>query len=350
MSQLDSLAEIIFARKRWLLHVIFWLVVLIFYAILFGRQNSNYWQTFFFIGLLMPMTIGTSYFLGYYLVPKFLLKERYGHFLLYFTYTIVGSLMLEMMVVFATFILIAKLQIKNMSPASFDLFFLLTALLMVVFLSVAIRLLMHWRKSRTDYDKLMREKTEAELRFLKNQLNPHFLFNTLNNLYYLATEKSDQAPKAILSLSEILDYVLNASKQVFVPLEHEWKQAENYIALELLRYQDRVSIEKTLAGKVDGSSICPMLLLTLLENAFKHGVMPATGKSWIRLNLDTSVESIKIQISNSVADKISETKGIGLQNLKSQLQHLYGNNYELNIQSNEKEFNLTLQLTAYGKN
>jgi sensor histidine kinase YesM len=350
VNYLDLIAEIIFTRKRWLLHFIFWLVVLIFYAILFGRQNSNYWQTFFFIGLLMPMTIGTSYFLGYYLVPKFLLKERYVYFLLYFAYTIVGSLMFEMMVVFATFILIAKLQIKNMSPASFDLFFLLTTLLMVVFLSVAIKLLMHWRKSRSDNDKLMREKTETELRFLKTQLNPHFLFNTLNNLYYLATEKSDQAPKAILSLSEILDYVLNASKQIFVPLEQEWRQAENYIALEMLRYQDRVSIEKTLTGKIDGHTICPMILLTLLENAFKHGVMPTTGKSSVRLNIDTSVDSIKIQISNSVVDKTNETKGIGLQNLKSQLQHLYGDSYCLDIRSNEKEFNLTLQLPAYGKN
>jgi sensor histidine kinase YesM len=350
MSRLYSLAEILFTRKRWLLHVTFWFVVLIFYAILFGRQNSNYWQTFFFIGLLMPMTIGTSYFLGYYLVPKFLLKEQYGYFLLYFAYTIVGTLMLEMMVAFATFILIAKLQIKNMSPASFDLFFLLTALLMVVFLSVAIKLLMHWRKSQADYDKLMREKMEADLKFLKTQLNPHFLFNTLNNLYFLASEKSDQAPKAILSLSEILDYVLNASKQVFVPLEKEWKQAENYIDLEMLRYQDRVSIEKTIAGKIDDHTICPMILLTLLENAFKHGVMPATGKSWIQLNVESCVGSIKIQISNSVVDRTSETKGIGLQNLKSQLLLLYGDSHYLDIQSNEKEFNLTLQLPAYGKN
>jgi sensor histidine kinase YesM len=350
VNKLEHLAEQFFIKRRWVLHVFFWLSVIFFYAVLFGRENSNYLQTLFFIGLLMPVTIGTTYFLSYYLVPNFLLKERYGYFFLYFVYTVIGSLLLEMIVAFLTFIVMAGLEIKNMSPASVDLIFLLTALLMVVFLAVAIKLLMHWRKSREDYQKLMREKTETELRFLKTQLNPHFLFNTLNNLYYLTTEKSDQAPKAILSLSEILDYVLNASKRVFVPLEQEWKQAENYIALEMLRYQDRVLIEKTLAGKIDDHTICPMILLTLLENAFKHGVMPATGKSRIQLNVESSVDSIKIHISNSVVESTRETKGIGLQNLKSQLQHLYGDSYYLDIQSNEKEFNLTLQLPAYGKN
>lgn len=350
MNRLELLGETIFTRKRWLLHAIFWLAVLIFYALLFGRQNSNYLQTFFFIGLLMPMTIGTSYFLGYYLVPKFLLKERYGYFLLYFAYTIVGSLMLEMMVVFATFILIAKLQIKKMSPASFDLFFLLTALLMVVFLSVAIKLLMHWRKSRADYDKVMREKMEAELKFLKTQLNPHFLFNTLNNLYFLASEKSDQAPKAILSLSEILDYVLHASKQVFVPLEQEWKQVGNYIDLEMLRYQDRVEVEKIIKGNPRDKVICPMLLLTLLENAFKHGVMPATEKSWIRLSVEALDDIIAVSISNSIVAKPVHAKGIGLENLKTQLRHLYDDRFSLNIQSTEKEFNLILNLPTHGKN
>jgi sensor histidine kinase YesM len=351
VNKVEFLVEHLFIKRRWVLHVIFWLSVLLFYAVLFGRENSNYLQTLFFIGLLMPVTFGTTYFLSNCLVPQFLLKERYGYFFLYFIYTIIGSLLLEMIVAFLTFIVMAGLEIKNMSPASVDLIFLLTALLMVVFLAVAIKLLMYWRQSREEYQKLMHEKTETELRFLKTQLNPHFLFNTLNNLYYLTTEKSDQAPKAILALSEILDYVLNASKLVFVPLDQEWKQAENYIALELLRYQDRVSIQKSITGNVSDQTICPMVLLTLLENAFKHGVMPDVGKSWIQLSVEATEDFIRISIANSVAAKNEKTGGIGLTNLKNQLYHLFGSNYSLQVPvDTEKEFNLNITLPGNGKN
>ena len=256
--------DVLFTRRRWVAHIFFWLAVLGFYAIFFGRKNNNYLQTFFFVGLLMPVTIGTTYLLNYYLLPQFLMKGRYALFFLYTLYLLLTSLFLEMMVALLTFIIIASLHIRDMSPASFDLIFLFTSLLMVVFLGAAIKLMLHWRQSKEDYQKLMLDKVEAELRFLKVQLNPHFLFNTLNNLYYLASEKSDKAPQAILQLSEILDYVLNSSKAVFVPLEKELKQVDNYIALELLRYEDRVQIDKKIEGNIADHQIGPMMLITLI--------------------------------------------------------------------------------------
>jgi len=96
-------------------------VVLALYVIFFGRQNSNYLQTFFFVGLLMPVTIGTTYFLNYFLVPRYLMRERYAFFLLYFAYTLIGSIFLEMNIAVLTFLLLAELQIRNMSPASIDI-------------------------------------------------------------------------------------------------------------------------------------------------------------------------------------------------------------------------------------
>lgn len=259
MYRLGNLIDYLFSRQRWVIHVFFWLLVLMFYVIFFGHKNSNYLLTFFFVGLLMPVTIGATYFLNYYLVPRFLMKERYGFFLLYFIYTLLGSLFLEMMIAMFTFIIMAEVKIKDMSPASVDVIFFLTSLLMVVFFGVAIKMLLHWRKSKEDYQKLMRDKVEAELKFLKVQLNPHFLFNTLNNLYYLTTEKSEKAPQAILQLSEMLDYVMHSSKSVFVPLEKELKQVANYIALELLRYEDRVRVDTAMAGQPEGKMIGPMI-------------------------------------------------------------------------------------------
>lgn len=344
MRRVENLADNLFIHKRWVVHVLFWLLVLAFYAVFFGRENSNYLQTLFFVGLLMPVTIGTTYFLNYYLVPRYLMKERYGFFLLYFVYTLIGSLFLEMMIAMLTFIVMAQLNIRDMSPASVDIFFLLTSLLVVVFFGVAIKMLLHWRQSKEDYQKLMRDKVEAELRFLKVQLNPHFLFNTLNNLYYLAAQKSDKAPQAILELSEILDYVLHQGQKPFVPLEHELKQLDNYVALEMLRYENRVQVTKVVTGETGGHLIGPMMLITLIENAFKHGVMKSAGKSWINIRLDCTDKAMTIQISNSW--KWSPTSiGIGLENLRSQLAYLYPRRHVFQVEADKPdEFSVKLTL------
>lgn len=344
MKRIDSILDYLFLRQRWVIHALFWLLILVFYVVFFGRENSNYLQTFFFVGLLMPVTIGTTYFLNYYLVPRYLMKERYGFFILYFIYTLLGSIFLEMMIAMLTFIVMAEVNIKEMSPASIDIFFLLTSLLMVIFFGVAIKMLLHWRTSKEDYQKLMRDKVEAELKFLKVQLNPHFLFNTLNNLYFLTTEKSDKAPQAILQLSEILDYVMHSGKSVFVPLEMELKHVENYIALELLRYEDRVKVTTQFSGDLNKYEIGPMILITLIENAFKHGVMPIAGKAWINLSVADKESRLFISISNS-AINTKPGNGIGLENLQSQLDHLYKGAYSLEVVNTKVgEFSVTLIL------
>jgi sensor histidine kinase YesM len=343
MNRLTALIDYIFAQRRWIIHVFFWLTVLLFYSIFFGRKNNNYTQTAFFVSLLMPVTIGTTYFLNYCLVPFYLMRERYGLFFLYAVYTLLGSLFFEMLIAMLTFIVMAGSQTQNMSPPSFDLVFLLTSLLMVVFLGVAVKMVLHWRQSKEDYQKLMREKVETELKFLKTQLNPHFLFNTLNNLYYLSTEKSERTPEAILALSEILDYVLNSSKSVFVPLKKELQQVNNYISLELLRYDDRVLVEKNFSGDLEKHRIGPMILITLIENAFKHGVMPTSAKSWIKIDVKEEKESLVILIKNS-SHKSANGNRIGLSNLQNQLEHLYKEKHSFHVIKSEDEFSVSLIL------
>jgi LytS/YehU family sensor histidine kinase len=346
MNRTTNWMDYLFTRQRWVIHIFFWLIVLAFYVIFFGRKNSNYLQTLFFVGLLMPITIFTTYFLNYYLVPNYLMKERYAYFATYFIYALIGSLFLEMLISALTFIMIAELNIHDMSPASIDLFFLLASLLMVVFFAMGIKMLLHWRQSKEDYQKLMRDKIEAELKFLKVQINPHFLFNTLNNLYYLSTEKSEKAPQAILQLSEILDYVLHQGKAMLVPLENELKQVDNYIALELLRYEDRIQIDKAIEGNVADHSIGPMMLITLIENAFKHGVMKTAGKSQIKMNIKCTSGRTEISISNS-ARGTKQGAGIGLENLRSQLDHLYPQRFSLRIDADKPgEFSVNLILGA----
>lgn len=343
MKRIELLLDRIFTHQRWIIHALWWFIILLLYVIFFGRKNSNYLQTLFFVGLLMPVTAGTTYFLNYYLVPRYLMRDRLSLFLLYFMYTLIASLFLEMMISMVTFIVIAEVRIKNMNPASFDFFFLLTSLLMVVFLGVAVKMVLHWRQSKENYQKLMHDKVETELKFLKSQLNPHFLFNTLNNLYYLTTEKSDRAPQAIIALSEILDYVLHSGKSTFVPLKEELKQVDNYIALELLRYEDRVSIETNYSGDLDRHKIGPMILISLIENAFKHGVMPVVGKTWVQFQVEGNEKAVRIRMRNSTQKQVAGS-GIGLANLKSQLTYLYNDRFVLTVDHGDKEFTITMEL------
>jgi sensor histidine kinase YesM len=345
VSKIDQLIDRLFTYHRWAVHVLFWCMVLFFYVVFFGRRNENYFQTFVFVGLLMPITISATYFMNYRLVPRFLMQERYGLFLLYFLYTLIAALYAEMIVSFATYIIVAKLEIKSMSIASIDIFFLLSSLLVVVFFGVGIKILLHWRKTKEDYQRLMRDKVETELKFLKTQLNPHFLFNTLNNLYFLASEKSDKAPQAILALSELLDYVLHDARADFVPLEKEVHQIKNYIGLESLRYEDRVTVNFQIVGEtIAQKKIAPMLLITLVENAFKHGVMQSVDKSNITLRIECHANSIAVTCTNNIAQSNNNKMGIGLDNLKNQLSLLYDNRHTFQINASDiiYEVNLTL--------
>ena len=344
MNRIVSWLDYLFTRQRWLIHVCFWLFILGFYVIFFGRKNNNYIQTFFFVGLLLPVTIGATYFLNYFLIPRYLMKERYGAFILYFIYVLIGSLFMAMMIAMLTFIVMAGSRAQSMSPASFDLIFLLTSLLVVVFLAVAIKMVLHWRQSREDYQKLMRDKVETELKFLKLQLNPHFLFNTLNNLYYLTTEKSDKAPGAIMALSQLLDFVIHQTKSEFIALEEEIKLVKNYIELESLRYEDRLELDVLVEGIIDSKRIGPMMLLTLVENAFKHGVMKSVGQNWIHIKVIGGDDKINISISNSFANQPNGKLGIGLQNLQSQLILLYPDRHTFMIDKSDSVFTVTLEL------
>lgn len=345
MNKVEAILDRILSQ-RWVLHTIFWFSIVVVYVFFLGKQSENYYQTFILVLLLIPITMATSYFLNYRLIPNYLMKERFVKFIAYFLYTILASLFVEMFIIILLFIVLADSRIRNMNPASTDIFFLLSALLMVVFLAAAIKLLSYWRKSRDNYQALMKEKVETELRFLKSQLNPHFLFNTLNNLYYLSTQKSDKTPKAILALSEILDYVLHSGKTSVVPLQKEVEQMNNYIHLELLRYEDRVRVSITHEGDMSHWALPPMTLLTLLENAFKHGVMPMVDQSWINVKIVSTPASLNLFISNSSMAAVRPGRGIGLQNLKNQWELLYGDKFTLVVQSELlNRFDVNLQLS-----
>ena len=187
-----DLLEWISSRNiKWLLHLVFWLAVLVFYTIFFGNKNENYNITFSFVVILLPVTILTTYFLNYELIPNYLFKKRYAKFFLYFIYTLIISFYIELATIVLIFVTVAELNMAEMHPSNTNPILMIAGMYVVVFLGAAVKLVNLHSTSQLEIQKLKGEKVEAELKFLKTQLHPHFLFNTLNNLYALTLEKSD---------------------------------------------------------------------------------------------------------------------------------------------------------------
>ena len=324
---------------RMLLHVLFWVVAIGFYTLFFGRQNNNYSLIIFFVALLMPVTIATTYFTNYFLIPRYLLKHRFKVFLLYLIYTINLAVYLEMLIVVITFIIVADYKANKMEGATMDIVFIIAASFLIVFSAVGIKLGFVWLEVQKENQQLVIDKIESELKFLKAQIHPHFLFNTLNNLYCLTIDKSEKAPEVVLKLSGLLNYMLYECSPKFISLEKEVRQLKNYIGLESLRYSDRLRVELCTSGDIARSRIAPLLLITLLENSFKHGVMNATGNCWIKISIIALKNTIEIEVKNSIPNNASScSKGIGLDNLRNQLKLLYNENHKMTLLEMQDEF------------
>ncbi|MDD7913702.1 sensor histidine kinase [Polaribacter ponticola] len=219
------------------------------------------------------------------------------------------------------------------------------ALYSIIFIFLAVKYFINFKVVQEKELLSRTEKIASELKTLKAQLNPHFLFNTLNNIYVLSIENSPKTPKSIEKLSKILDYVLYRCNTKYVSLTSEIELLENYIELEKLRYDDRLEINFNNYIEQDGE-IAPLILLSLVENAFKHGAGEDSSSPKIDIDLYNTSTQFKLVISNTVATKPELTKrtSIGLENIKKQLNLIYPNRFELLIDNSQKVFTVTVKL------
>lgn len=203
-----------------------------------------------------------------------------------------------------------------------------------------------YRKLIESTQKLRIEKQEAELSYLKSQTNPHFLFNTLNNIYSLARDKSDLAPESILRLSGILRFMLYETGGEYIPIEQELKIINDYIELEKLRYDDSLHINFKYEIEDLKQPLPPLLLIPLVENAFKHGVSETREKPFVDIYLSSDIKQLEFIVKNSVEGSPGERQiieSIGLSNIRRQLELLY-KIYDLTLQQSESEFTATLKI------
>lgn len=212
-------------------------------------------------------------------------------------------------------------------------------------LSTALYIIRLWRISEERAVRAEAEKAQAELSFLKAQINPHFLFNTLNNIYSLAIVQNPHTADSILKLSNIMRYVTDDIREDFVPLEHEIECMKDYIDLQRLRLGSKMQVHFEVSGNPIGRTIVPLVLMTFIENVFKYGIS-SHEPSEILIGLDIKADSIEFHCRNRVhRNGVNETrKGVGIANTRERLQHLYPGRHDLQIREENGFFTVDLSI------
>ncbi len=207
---------------------------------------------------------------------------------------------------------------------------------------ISVMFILRYKNEKQNTEQLQKEKTELELKALKSQLNPHFLFNTLNNIYSLSIVKSSYTSESISRLSDILDYILYKGQQRLVRISDELKIIDAYIELEKLRYDTRLRIIKSENIECPGS-VPPLLYLSLVENAFKHGAEKTIGNIDIRISVITEIGHSVFRVENSsFQDDAGKRVGIGLKNVEKQLQSYYPDQYSMKISNKNNWFTIEI--------
>lgn len=341
--------------KRILLHFLFWIFYLSYYTFQSGYYSKDYLDMLEGYLIYLPIMIAASYFTNYYLVPKFLLSKQYFKFIVIF---IVSALVFifSMKTVF-WFYLAPKFYSKMGAEGYYKAGFFYPTYLMahaisiyfVVFVFGFVKLTKRWFINNQITQELKKEKLEAELKFLKAQMNPHFLFNVLNSLYALALKKSDKTAEMILKISAMMDFILYESKNDFILIDKELKLINDYVELEKLRYGDKLAYEFTIEGETENIYIPPLLLFPFIENSFKHGVSNSVNNSYIKATLKLLKSEIEFVIENNKPEyevSIKKQEGIGLANVLKRLELIYAGKYIYEKSETENTFLINLKFNT----
>lgn len=339
---------------HFIMHLFFWVAIYFFYNYFLGYGSDNTEYVNKFSMYLMPVTMIVSYFFYFFLIPNYLLKKKHWLFLLYTVYTIIIATSLIILSILYGAVFLADLKSENSSALTKTLPFIVLGVFFVVLVVVSIGLIVHNYQSIVKNEDLKNkilqtqlQLKDQELKFLKMQIHPHFLFNSLNTIYGFALKKGDEAPEMILKLSNLLDYILYQIEKPTVALENELNHLEDYIALEKIRFHDTLKINFQKRGNKEGTLIAPMLLIPFVENSFKHGSI-IDGFLTIDISVETTKGKLLFQVENSIIEHEKKTAGIGLENIRKRLEMLYPNAHSLEIVQENNQFKVLLEINING--
>ena len=353
-----DLSNVLQARYRYAGHILFWICLVMYEGLTWSIVDGAYTQRLTTSLIELPIKIAATYFTLYILIDKFLVNRRYGLFALLLFPSVFGfGTLLRITSYYITYPLFYP-DGKNLPVLFFPKILIYTfAIYSLVAIVATLHLIRHWYRHQQSAqllqqanEQLEKEKLAAELKLLKSQINPHFLFNTLNNLYALTLNNSDKSPEVVYKLSQLMSYMLYDSNQVEVPLEKEIQYIQNYIALEKIRYSN-LDVSLNVFDDITDVHLAPLLILPFVENSFKHGVSNQLSRGWIRIDIQVQESTLVIKVENSKEAGKGNTKplsGIGLQNVRKRLDLIYHNHHSLQI-INEEELYLVILKIEYNK-
>jgi len=354
--------------KEWfyrykLYHIPFWFAYhLTWWSITIGNPfavvsnlASPYFIKFLFYVIFQALAV---YFNLYFLIPRYLEKSRFAAYISFLTITVVITAILIVTGYYASSLLSGQTmeQLYDLKKNYFSYFFLVNSLPSTVAsttLAMSIKLAKNWLQTQRRQQLLEKEKLETELKFLKNQFNPHYLFNTINSIFFLIHKNPDRASASLAKFSELLRYQLYECNDLQISLDKETGYLENFIELEKLRQNNNMEISVNLNHTRDNDAvIAPFILMTFVENAFKHVSKHTDKPNWIKIELLLRRQQLQLIVCNSAAPgertAIPYYGGIGLENVQRRLDLIYPGKYQLDVENKGETFEtrLVLQLTA----
>lgn len=326
-------------------HALFWGLYIgsEYFANAMHLRSGETWRFLRSTFLSLPILMGATYFIALFAVPRYLKKERWAMFVLW-------SMVVAVLVLYGR---VLWLQLINYGRYGFiDIPYakVLSNVIRdyaIIALAVCIYIIGDYRRERDTNLQLVKSKAEAEIKLLKGQLQPHFLFNSLNNIYSLALIQSEQTADSILKLTELLDYLVYRANLDKVPLAKEIQLLRNYIGLEQLRYEDHLRVETNFVVQNEDVLVAPLLLLPFAENCFKHGGSGKDGLFRVDIRLQADDSQLVFEISNTkkaAMENKSKTGGVGLPNIRQRLSLLYPGRHQLQIDDKSDLYRVRLEI------
>ncbi len=330
-------------------HALFWISYVVFFGLIYGKYENDYVWYFLESACMLPFIMFATYMAIYVFIPRYLAKRKIVPLILFMVITLFVSTLLER----AFLRIINKLPITVESLFNVTFVYLFLETNFMVGGAMAIKLVKKWFEQQQAGYEIEKQSLQNELDVLKAQLHPHFLFNTMNNLYALSLEKSSKTSEGIIKISELLRSVLYDCNESEITLKKEIKLIENFIELERMRYSNRLTLDFIIEGDIEGIKIAPMILFTFVENCFKHGSSTNPGNPWIKIKLLVDGCNLSFVAQNSFvsgsnksfkSDNKNGHSGIGLSNVKKRLGLIYKDRHQLTISEKENMFEVKLEI------
>lgn len=340
----DNIKNRFLKYRRLLTHAGFWLFYVLFFGSIYGKYGNNFSWYFLESLCMLPFVMLATYTTIYFILPFYLKKRNLvlavGLIILLLFFTTLGERI--------SLRLLNGLSVYGESLFGVTFLYLMLETNFMVGIAFVIKMVKKWLAQQEEKHEMEKRNLQTELNQLKAQLHPHFLFNTMNNLYAMSVGESDKTSESIARFSELLRSVLYDCNETEVELDKEIALICNFIDLEKIRYSDRLNIGFDITGDTAGLKIAPMLLFTFVENSFKHGTGSDPHEPLIRISIQTGANEFTFRAENSkppVNVHKENQGGIGLKNVQKRLDLIYGKNYSLKIDDDFQKFVVVLKIS-----